>query len=362
MEEKLEKEKKNLERKILKLANNENVLIGIVVFLVLIIVLLSLNPTLINGLKGDGRYNIEAIKIEGCEDCFDLNLIAGLLEQENIDLKEKILDYNSREAKTLTAKYNIEKIPALIVKGKVDRLNLDADVFRISNSVAIFDKSVPYLDLKTEEKQGFVDLIEVYDSSCLDCSSLSNMKTSLENAGVKANNYEKVEINSEKGKALIKENSLTFLPSFLVSKNLKEYWWIFPKIESIFLEREHFVFKNPTAPYKDIKTGEIKGKVTITYITNKSCTDCYDVALLKDLFRSTGIFIDKERHVDVSSGDGKNLIKEYNITAIPTAVLSKEVSDYNLKSILEQVGRFKNDEFVLTNLDSLNVKYQRIGG
>ena len=63
---------------------------------------------------------------------------------------------------------------------------------RIAGNAAVFDKPVPYLDLKDKQKYGFVDLIEVYYSGCLDCSGFSNIKKSLENAGVKINNYEKI--------------------------------------------------------------------------------------------------------------------------------------------------------------------------
>ena len=188
---------------------------------------------------------------------------------------------------------------------------------------------------------------------------MSNLKEWLEKNSINIGNYEKVEADSEKGKQIINENNLTFLPSLLISRDIEEYWWIFQSIENLFVLKDYYTLKNPAAPYKDIATEKIKGKVTITYITNKSCEDCYNVTSLKKLFTNGGIYIDKEKYVDVNTKEGKDLLTEYDIKDIPTVILSKEISDYNIRSVLEERGKFVNDEFVLEDLDSLNVKYQK---
>jgi len=353
-------------KEIINKVNNERVLIWIIIVLVAILAIYTFFPNLVPKFKaGEKKYNIEVIKIETkdvCKECFDLNLVISSLKQENVNLKERSLNYKDKEAIKLLEKYNIEKIPALIVTGKIDKLTLDENIFRISGKTGIFDKAVPYLELISGEKKGFVNLIEIYDSSCLDCTSLSSIKTQLERIGIKIDNYEMVDSKSEDGKKLIEDNKISYLPSLLVSKNIEEYWWIFDRIKGSFIGyNDYYRFSQPLFPNKEISTGKIKGKVKITYITNNSCTDCYNVTELKDIFSSIGIYIESEKYVDVSSNEGESLLSKYSIKAIPTAVLSKEISDYTIKNILERVGRFINDEFVLDDLDSLNVKYQKTG-
>ena len=179
-----------------------------------------------------------------------------------------------------------------------------------------------------------------------------------------SNDYELVQDSSEQGRTLIKENNITFLPSILISKNIEEYWWVFGQIKEAFSEeKDYYLFKTPLPPYLDIKTGEIKGKVSIIYLENKSCEDCFNSTILKGAFQGLGIFIASEKHIDIGTSEGSALLIQYNITAIPTAILSKEIEDYpSIKSVLEQVGTFKNKEFVLRNLDTLKVKYQKLGG
>ena len=77
-----------------------------------------------------------------------------------------------------------------------------------------------------------------------------------------------------------------------------------------------------------------------------------------------GVYINNEKYVDVSSSEGKTLLSKYDITAIPTIILSKEISDYEtIKKTLEQFGTFEQDgKFVFRKLDVLKVKYQDLKG
>ena len=126
---------------------------------------------------------------------------------------------------------------------------------------------------------------------------------------------------------------------------------------------DYYRFNEPLFPYKDIATQQVKGKVKITYITNKSCEDCFNITKIKSSFQQFGVYIDSEKYTDVSNIEGKNILIKYNITAIPSVVLSKEIIDYTgIKSTLEGVGTFEKDStFVFRKLDVLNAKYQKTG-
>jgi len=319
------------------------------------------------GLTGDKPYSVEVIEIMGdCEDCFEVSALAdALILENNLKIKSReTLNYDSPEAEKLINKYNLKTIPALVVLSKnIEKIEIDDQVFSIEDSYALFDKSVPYIDLETNEVKGLVQLKEIQSDNCIECTSLSQLRTQFEGIGIKVKDYEIISSSSDNGKELIDENNLEFTSSLLISKDIKEYWWIFDQIESFFIEKEnYYVLKTPLAPYVDLADGKIKGKVDIILIKNKSCEDCFDVDELKGSFLSLGVYFDDEKSVDISSSEGKSLLKKYNITAIPTIILSKEIQDYDtVKKSLEQVGTFEGDgKFVFRKLDSLNVKYQEI--
>jgi thiol-disulfide isomerase/thioredoxin len=316
---------------------------------------------------GAEQYSVEVIEITGdCEDCFDTSaLIDALLKENNIKIKSmETLNYDSKEAEEIINKYNIKTIPALVVLSRnIEKIGIDDQVFSIEDDYALFDKSVPYIDLETNEVKGLVQLKEIQSDNCMECISLSQLETQFESLGVKIKDYEIIGSASDRGKELIEKNNLEFTSSLLISKDIEEYWWIFDQIKDSLIEKEdNYVFKTPIAPYVDLADGKIKGKVDIILIKNKSCEDCFDVDELKGSFLGLGIYFDNEKSVDISSSEGQNLLTKYNITAIPTIILSKEIQDYDsIKKMLEQIGTFEDDDkFVFRRLDSLNVKYQEI--
>lgn len=350
------------------LNNEEKVMAGVIIVLLISAIVLAF-PYLKNIKLGSSvkAYSVDVTRIEGCDECFSLDLISSTLSQTaNVKIsKEKSLNYNSSEAKKLIEKYNIKKIPALIISSRdISKINLDETIFRKDKNTAIFDKAVPYLDLSSSKITGIINMKEVYDSNCKECTSLSKLKTQLERSGIKIGGYDMVPYSSDEGKELISENSITFLPALLISKDIEEYWWAFSGIKSSLAEKEdYYRFSEPLFPYQDIATQQVKGKVKITYVTNNSCEDCLNITKIKASFQQLGVYIDSEKYADVNSIDGKNMLIKYNITAIPTLVLSKEIIDYtNIKSTLEAVGTFEKDNaFVFRKLDVLNAKYQRTG-
>jgi thioredoxin-related protein len=310
------------------------------------------------------EISVEIIEIVGeCEDCFDVSSFENILAEKNTKIKKETLDYNSEEAKFLIEEYNIKSVPAIVILSKnIGELELDGQIFSVKEKSAVFDKSVPYIDLNSDEIKGLVNIKEVYDSNCKDCMSLSQLQESLEELGIRIENYEAIASSSLTGKKLIIKNNLNFLPNLLISKEIQEYWWVFPQIKDSFVEEEnYYVFKTPLPPYKEISSGKVKGVVDITYLTNNSCEDCFNITQLKGSFQNLGIYIDNEKYIDVSSAEGKNLLEKYNITAIPTAILSEGIQDYDsIKEVLEQVGTFENNRFVFRELEELNVEYQKL--
>jgi len=365
VEEEIEEVAKNIEEKSKKMGNEEKIMAGIIIILAIALIVMAF-PYLKGLVNKEKTYSIEIIKIEGCKNCFDLDVISkAVVEAGNVKVKnEKTLNYDSSEAKEIIEEYGITRIPALvIVSKKIDEIGLDESIFRKDKNTAVFDRSVPYIDISSGEENGLVSLKEVRDLTCKECASLSSIQKQLENMDVKINSYEIVDASSDSGKKLINENNITYLPTLLLSKEIEEYWWVFPQISGSFIKNDEYnKFNQPLFPYKEVLTGLIKGKVRITYVTNNTCEECFNVTQLKSSFQGLGVYIDSEKYADVSSTEGKSLLNIYNITAIPTVILSKEISDYgSIKDVLANVGSFESDgTFVFRKLDVLKVKYQKI--
>ena len=311
------------------------------------------------------KTSVNIIKIIGnCEECFDIDSFASSLAEKNdfeISSEEKLV-YDSDEARKIIEKYEIKNIPSLIIlSSEIDKISL-GEGFSTSKDYAVFGNAVPYIDLETGNVNGLVEMIEIYPD-CKECKPLSGLKNQLEAIGVKIKNYEAIQDNSEKASRIIKENAISFSPVLLISEDIEKYWWIFNSIENSFIKKDnYYILENPLPPYKDLEDKKIKGKVDITYIENKSCTDCLNISKLKTSFQQIGIYIEKENYLDLSSSKGKTLINKYNITEIPTVILSEEIKYYeSLKNLLGSVGTFEDDEkFIFRKVSSLNAKYQKI--
>lgn len=316
----------------------------------------------------ENQISVEIIEItaENCKDCFDIQgLTDSIINENNLKVKSKeSLDYDSEKGKELIEKYGLDSVPALIIDSKeISSINGLDEMFVINGNEAVFGNAVPYIDLSSGNIQGLINLIEIYDPNCEECASLSQIKTQLEEIGIKINDYELIEDSYKTGKDLISENDLEYLPSLLISKDIKEYWWIFSQIKNSLIEKQNYYlldFKMP--PYKEISSGEVNGIVDFIYVIDKSCTDCFNVSELKTGFQSLGVFISGEKHVDISTSEGKNLLSKYNITAVPTVILSKDLVDYESSlELLEQVGTFEKDgSFVFRALENLNGEYREL--
>ena len=66
--------------------------------------------------------------------------------------------------------------------------------------------------------------------------------------------------------------------------------------------------------YVNLKENKIVGLVGLTILTDDSCDECYDPAVIhKPILTRMGVTFDNENTVDVSSLEGQMLINKYDI-------------------------------------------------
>lgn len=118
-----------------------------------------------------------------------------------------------------------------------------------------------------------------------------------------------------------------------------------------------YVLPTQNAPF--YADGRVHGRVSVTYITMRSCTECYDVAILNASLATSRITPYRETTVDAESTEGKALLAKYNITAVPTLIMDGEAAAYpNLQPGWNIVGTIEEDgTYVLHDLQRLQVTY-----
>lgn len=294
------------------------------------------------------KIELVVIKDPKCNDCFSIDSIISGVKKKNVEIKkEKEIDFKSNEAVKLIEKYNIEKIPTAIITGQIEKANL-RNFETIDEALVFTDLTPVYVDPKTEEMVGLVSTIVLKDSDCEECTDLDQILNLLKEAGIKVVSEEVVELDSADGKELIKEYDIQIAPTLIISKELKDYeseivqaWEQLGSIE----DDGSYVTREMSPPYINITSKEIVGRVSVTYLQDRTCEDCYDPeAFHNRILQSMGLFIENKQSVDVASPKGKEMLKRYSILKLPTIILKGDMEKYPaLVGAWRNVGSVEED-------------------
>lgn len=294
--------------------------------------------------------NLKLTKINapGCSDCFNVDEAIGTVKKQNVSIgEEKTLVYDSSEAQSLIKQYGITKIPSYILTGEVTKKALEAfvrDNGEIKNDAFVFTKVTPvYLDPETKKELGRVTASYLVDPSCPQCLNPKAAAESFKKSGVQIVAERELAWDSPEGRQLISQYKITKIPTFIFSSDVDVYdsvrssWQGIGTIE----QDKTYVARSLYLPYRDLERGQILGLVDVVYITDSTCSNCYDPLKIQKpiLTQGYGVGLRSERTVDVNSAQGRNLVSQYKITKIPTILLSPDVDQYtNLKKVWSSVG------------------------
>ncbi len=283
-----------------------------------------------------------------CKDCFDLNSLIDVIKKEKVNITQKIVDI--KDSRDIIKEYGIEFVPTIIIKGEINKTKLEL-FGKINDALVLKDPIAPYNDLKENKIKGLVKLI-ILTNNCDKCTKLDNLIESIKGYGVKVINEKVIDANSIEGSNLISKYNIKKLPALILSEDAGVYDIIKNAWGQIgeFKEGSYIATKvNP--PYYSLEENKIKGLVDVKFLFDKTCEICYNVSLHKQILNQFGVYINKEEFINVNTD--KNLLKKYNITLIPTMILSKESNDYNeLSKAWEQVGTIEEDgSFIFRKLE-----------
>jgi len=287
-----------------------------------------------------------------CKTCFDLSPVIDKLTSKNVRItSKKSLELNTKEAQDLIQKYEIKKAPVFLVTGELNKNEEIKSFFNengeIKDNTFIFTKiKPPYLIADTGEIRGEVILTYLRDSTCKQCRDLTDLISRYKSAGISIKETKTIERKSEDGKKLISQFALTKVPTLIFSSELKDYEDIASNLGKYNLgERDgSYLLSETLPPYLDLKTNKIRGLVNLTLISDINCKECYDVNNHVAILKGFGINPVDDRVIDISTSEGKKLLKKYKINFVPTFILTGDIDVYeNLKNIWNQVGTIEKD-------------------
>ncbi len=299
-----------------------------------------------------------------CTDCFDIKQVVTEIEAtKGIQLKtKKTLEFDAPEAKETITKYSLAKFPSLVVTGDIARATLLknklADLGGTEKEgIILFAEPIPPYTDKNGKVLGHVAATIIKDDSCKECTDLAPLLSQLKAMGVAVVKDVTVSKGSKEGDNAVEKYKIPHLPALVLSSDFSVYeqfagsWKMYGDIAS----DGSYVLKEVNPPYKDLATGNVKGLVTITYLSDNSCKECYNVSVHKQILNNFGVFISSEKQYDYASLEGKTMVQKYNVTALPTILLSSEAKDYKaLVNVWQRVGTVESDGFmVFRNLGAM---------
>jgi thiol-disulfide isomerase/thioredoxin len=194
-----------------------------------------------------------------------------------------------------------------------------------------------------------VEITLVRDSSCGDCYDLMPALEAIKKENVKIISEKNLEISDSEALEIINKFKVTRVPFFVMSGELEKEDSLKTLLGQMGETKENtFVFTKTGAPYVLATSGDVRGRVKITMISDQGCADCYDVTGHDPILQSFGLNTSNQVILDSKQPEGQELIKQYKIKLLPAFILEGDLSEFpQLFAIWSSVGTAeKNNVYI----------------
>ena len=292
-----------------------------------------------------------------CTDCFDISpVVEGITAQHVRVVAENEVVYSSPEGKDLVVKYGITKVPAVIVTGEIAKEGSPiTGLTSVADALVYADVLPVYVETATGDVRGLVSAKTITVKDCPTCYDISNFVDALKKA-MTFTSGTSVDASED-----ISMYNLTIVPAVILSGDLAAYPELLVNLKTLgtYVDGNLVLTAAKNPPYWDLATEHEYGVVDVTYITDTSCTTCYDAHIHDSVLTNYGVTVGAKKVVDVSSTDGKALVSTYQIVGVPTVLLSADAKYYTaLADVWKKVGTVEKDgTFVFREISVISDKY-----
>jgi len=304
------------------------------------------------------NVQLTLLTASNCAQCFDITQVTSALGQMGVNITEqKSVDGLSDEGKALTGKYNISKLPAAVITGEIDALK-DMPLRQVEGAIVFDQVPAPYVDVATGKIKGLVMIISLEDPGCKQCNNASLLVEQLKSSGMVFEDEKALMIDSDEAKRLIAAYEITKVPTIILSEDALDYDFIAQVWDQAGTKEDdgRLVLRLVPPPYHDLSSNKVAGLVALTFLADKSCTECYDVNMHEEILKGNfRMQFSGKKTVDIADDAGKTLVSKYNITKVPTVLMSAEASVYpGISQVWSQVGTVESDGvYVFRSIDLL---------
>lgn len=190
-----------------------------------------------------------------------------------------------------------------------------------------------------------IDIVVIKDSSCDECFNPATVIEEIRKQKIKVNSEKVIMADGEEGRELIDRLDISQVPTIVITGEIQKD----QALQSFFsqlgdIKDGTLVLKPVFAPYVEVDSGEIRGLVKLTMITDVSCDDCYDVTVHENILPGLGFPVDNSEVFDAGLADGRILVNKYQIQLLPTIILTGDIDAYSaIKSVWSQIGTVESD-------------------
>ncbi len=298
-----------------------------------------------------------------CPDCFPLNAMVSQLTQQKVNATLRDVAALSQEAAGLPA---VGKLPAIIVSGETSKTPELASFFSSAGFVpkggymVLETPTAPYYDVAEGRVRGIVAPTVLFaPASCSNCVGAGELVRQLTYYGIRMSAERNLTFGSAEEASAIAKYNVTILPAILLSDEISAYGTGFSVGKP---QADGKVLFEPLSPvYYDVRTAKPVGELSLTFVADQSCSECYNVSRHLAILAGYGVTPVSAQTLDISSAAGREFVSKYNVTRVPTFTLSSGASFYaSLGQVWPSVGTVEADgTYVFRNVGVMG-KYKNL--
>lgn len=201
-----------------------------------------------------------------------------------------------------------------------------------------------------------ISLQSIANSSYKNFQDLSDLKSELKQFAEIVSD-KTIEFDSAEGKRLVEKYFIEKIPTIIISGETKDVDVLQKNWSQLgsFEDNNVLVLRNIPPIYFDITSGKVRGEASILFLNDPIHSGVYDVKVHKLIAERFGVRPLRETAIDYNSAEGGKLLSDYNITKLPTVILSGDLNVYDsFNRVWVQVGSIEFDgNYVFRNLSAL---------